>query len=388
MKYVKLFESWLNTINEKIEGKFYEETLKYQLDNEASYTSTRESLAKHITKLIDQLTKGDVKLNSKVTPKEIILSDDQGQSFTFRCEKSKNFGSIPRLVIDGLQGSQNAGSEDVVNILSIEGKAAISGDSNEKTTLAQFIDGVLGGNHFGDSNPKDAEDAIEGLLQSSMGKKPVVTGKTGKKNVSKMTVDGFKGLTDKQILMMFDGLSKIGNAKAFNIVRNGDYYFVNLNEKFAKEKGIEFDKYSDGGSSDLGGRHLVFQLQLSAAKPEESISNIPVVYGMTNYKDSTGFGGVSTAAEKTNVRSQTTVYAGGTFEKGTLASIIFGLRKFVEDGLKDEKGKNVAGSVDLLTAMTDQIEKTNPKDAEDAWKKEGSPADMTLRADDSKEAMA
>jgi hypothetical protein len=59
-----------------------------------------------------------------------------------------------------------------------------------------------------------------------------------------------------------------------------------------------------------------------------------------------------------------------------------------EKGMKLSNGEPMTGSDNILTAVKANDNEDAVKKAAEAWKKEGSPADMTLRADATKETTA
>lgn len=390
MKYVKLFESWLNTVNEGLSGKIRQESLNYVLRVDEPYAQNKQKLGDHMAKLANKLTKNEIKFVAKIEKTDYIslIVPDSNNKFTFFCNSSKDFSSVDRVRIKDLAGSEPEFSESV-NLLSIEGKATAETNYSDNTTFAQFILGVMNLKELTDSSESDCEDAIESILQLSIGEAPVLRGKKGSNTISKMTVEQFEDLTDKQVSYMFNTLLTVNKVAAVNIkrVKDSKYFIVDLNPKFAKDQGIEFKKYEGDGLSDYGGRHLIFTLDL--AKPEEALADSTVLYGETNYKDSTSFNDIDSLASKMRVSNSADVFMGGqATDETNLAALIFGLRKFVQDGLKDKEGKKVADSSDCLIAMGNQIQKTDKKASSEAWKKEGGPADMTLKADASKEGMA
>lgn len=370
MKYVKLFESWLNAVNEDITGKFYQESIKYDLDSEKSYASDRKTFANEIVKLVKQLTKGEdvVNLTPSVKGKDIILSlpGDKDANFKFRYDKTgaDNLDSIN--TFDGVRGLTRAAG--TINMLLIMGSGKVSTSYSDNTTFAQFLDSIVSGKDLEDAYKNEFQKAAESLLQMSMGVSPKLTGKAGKKTIAKMTIDDFKALTREQVKFVFSNLLKVEGKTVFSFAndkKDRNFFFINLDPKFAKSEGITFDDDSDPNTA--AGRHLVFQLNLSDAKDQDSFSKCPITYGLTSKNESTSFTDLFNVAEETNTGSSSGTYQQGSRENATIASFIVGLRKFVEGGLKMKDGKKVADSSDFLISVDEQIRKTSEQIGSDAW---------------------
>lgn len=377
MKYVKLFESWLNTVNEgtNVSKRYYREMYdKYQIE-EANLSGVTP-LANFLAKKIAELTKNyETPLKPKSTvkgSKDIIieLPDNKGK-FSIFFEKGD-----PK----GLFSSVSGVPEN--NMLCVKGKGSIPGQEPKDTTLAQFIYTVMEGGELEEEydNPENKVKAVEALIQSSIGIKPVM--KTPA--VAKMTCSQFEDLTKENVDTILRNILKIDGKEVFQIARikDSDSFLIDINPAFAKSQKINFIKNSD--DQRYGGRYLALNIKDidSEKDAEKSVANWPVSYGYTQYREGTSFG-VELLTNERGIKPGPGLILSETSEPTTLAAFVMGLRKFAKDGMKKD-GKTVANSVDFLSASSNEIKNTDQKQSEDAWKKEGGPADMTLGASEPK----
>lgn len=375
MKYVKLFESWLQTVNEAIDlGKLNDLGLRYESD--ADYTKGGSDVfAKHIIKATEKMLANapedyKPKLEFKTRGKDITIStkkenESTPNTFKFRFDKE----------VFTLIGVPDAGTKEY--ILGITGSANVFNEFVENTTYAQFIYSVVTGKDIKPFNQNDDsfKDAIEQLIFIASGKKPaILSGKTGSKNISKMTADEFYALPEKTRMEVLKTVLK--SQFILHKTRRDSIFVVTPSQELAKKYKMTAD--------DATGYYLAIKLE----KPEdgnESMSNIPILYGESDSRgtDDKEIYDPYNAERVTKVESPT---------KTTLGAFIFGLNDLVANEMKytgsDKKVTTATTTTDIKLAVKPDDSDATKKKAEDAWTKKGGPADMSLRAEASKEATA
>jgi hypothetical protein len=369
MKYVKLFESWLNSVNEKVDvGQLNSFGLKY--DDSESYTNSPEKFGSHVAKTITDMFSNasnfKIELKSSTQVKKVTLSTNDGDKFTFNFDKKVlDIASIPGIP----QGPF---------ILGLVGNAVVDQET-KTTTLAQFIKSVITGadlTEYSDDN-NDFTTAVEEIAYiAKENKKPEVISKR-KKNISKMTSADFYSLPEKSKIDLFNTVLK--GEFVVHPAGGKEIYVVTPSEKLAKKYNLSFTTY-ETGKPNISGRYLTFKLG-NKIDGKESIANLPIEWGTSQNKieDSQDiYKPINANLVKNILDAQST----------TLAVFTLDLLSMSEKGMKLSNGEPMTGSDNILTAVKANDNEDAVKKAAEAWKKEGSPADMTLRADATKETTA
>ena len=367
MKYVKLFESWLTSLNEaeKINltklGQLKDD-LGFRYSTDEAYSKSAEALSKHLVKVInDAVAKNKnmvfvdgegkkLNLTSKITGKEITLSVG---SDTFKFTFEKDFTEV---------------SEGDDFILAIEGKATVDREYVDNTTLSQFIYATISKKDIIDTSYATASENLLYIFQNDA--EPKLAGKKGAKNISKMSIQDFKNLPiDAKAKLM-----QVVLGKNFTVIKteNENQFIVTPSLGFAKSAGIKFTK--DNSTEPYGGRYLLVKLDPTGSDKKESVADLPVTYGPSGYKEGESFTLTDTDIRRIvmdKFRDQTST---------TLASFLFDIKNIEKGGMKTAKGEKIESYSDLMTAMKADNNEAENKKSKDAWEKEGGPADMSLGA--------
>lgn len=361
MKYVKLFESWIQSVNEGIDANKIQ-TIKFDLgfsyDNEESYAKTSGSLAKHIAKLVNKAFSGkDRNYGTTITPKalnkKITLSassgDEDFSTFTFDFDKST------------FEIEDN-------NILAIEGEGRIhAGDFQKNTSLAQFIYSVIAGEKLGPLSDEEMDKAMDELLYIAKNDKLAsskVQSKKGIREIAKMTIDNFIELPEDK------------RAKLIEKVIGSDY-IVSQNEKSATQFIIRIKpdvKKQKGIKIGLEDDMLVLQLEMpfgpkgvfnSGKLTQKDIEKLHAE-NAEEYKKTLGksiasmvtFWGPMPNNEKTISGPTTT----------TFATITLALKDIAKNGFKTSDNVAIKNANEFFAAIKADDDTSKTSKAEDAWK--------------------
>lgn len=384
MKYVKLFESWL-ALNEAVDVNMLTD-LGLRYDDEEAYAKSPEKFGKHIattlTKLLEKAPKYKATFTSQAkagSKKITILSTTETETtpakFTFEFDY-KTFEP------QGLTG----GASIYSFILGILGEVDFRGQGYVKeTSLAQFIEAIIYDSpsdlgSYDENSYKESVEKITYLVKN--GKLPSVKGKTGSKNISKMTISEFMSLPSNSKLELFKTVTNNQyNFYPGSSGRSGAdrVFIVAPTSKLAKQYDIKLDT-SDNDSA----RYLTFVVNPFADKldEKESMADIPISFGPSD-EMADDFEKSPAGAERANrVKGIRKDWA----ETTTLAAFMIELLSFTKNGMKDAKGEKITSQKELYYAIKSDDSDATKKKASDAWKKEGGPADMTLGASETKGA--
>lgn len=371
MKYVKLFESWLDSVNEAANLR------DYLLRGGEDYTKGSKSFSDYITGLINGMLDGKLKLTPSLSGTNITFKVSgapfsNNSTFTFKFDKT-----IDNMQIYGIKELDKV-------VFGIEGKTGgVEGGDQNQTTLAQFIHSALDGEKLEAYSDTAFKKATEDLIYfSEKGEFPKVSTPKGKKTVSAMTVNEFTKLPNESKIKVFNDI--LGKSYSVNKTGVGDVFIISLTPGFAKNKGIEFSKH-ESQSPDTGS-YLAFRLDLATKEYEklqkDSVANLPVIWGPTEY---TGAESFNPEGALKNVVGMNKI---ADPKNSTLARLLFDVKQIAEKGMKTANGKDIKTSAEFISAVTADDNKDLNAKAAEAWTKKGGPADMTLRAEGTKEATA
>ena len=280
MKYVKLFESWLNTVNEAIDyDKLSEFGLQYVEEMGKNPDKIAKMIVNGVKKMLDTAQEDyRIKISSSVQTKKItILANLKGN------EPSKFVFDLSNTSLAGESGKPES-------LLGYTGSAEVydfnKSTSANPTTLAQFIYSVITGKEvekFNDQNPKNYVNAVENLIYVSGGNKfKDVSSKVGKQNISKITQEEFYGLPSEKRTEILNTVLK-GKFKVFESPDSEYLYVVAPSKQVADNYKMEFDT----DTSSLGDRRsrcAAFTLpRKNEVKDSKSgLADLPIVFGLTD----------------------------------------------------------------------------------------------------------
>jgi hypothetical protein len=368
MKYVKLFESWLNSVNEAANLR------EYNLRSGEDYAKGSKSFSDYIAGLMNKMFDGKLKLTPSLSGSNITFKIS-GAPFSNNSTFTFKFDKIDNMQIYGI------GTDDKL-AFGIEGKTkGVEGGDQNQTTLAQFVYSALDGGELKPYSDQEFKKSVDDLVYfSEKGEFPKVSTPKGKKNISKMTVNEFMKLPTESKTKAFSDIL----GKAYSVYAPAkDTFIISLEAGFAKKNSIEFTK-REPQRPDTGS-YLAFRLDLGTKEYEklqsDSVANLPVIWGPTEYnkgesfnpEDVLGSVGISKIVDQ---------------KTSTLARLLFDVKKIAESGMKTAKGEDIKSSDKFISAITADDNKDLNAKAAEAWTKKGGPADMTLRADATKETTA
>ena len=367
MKYVKLFESWLDSVNEAANLR------DYLLRDGEDYTKGSKSFSDYITGLINGMLGvpyGKLKLTpslsgTNITFKVSAAPFSNNSTFTFKFNKT-----IDNMQIYGIKELDKV-------VFGIEGKTGgVEGGDQNQTTLAQFIHSALDGEKLEAYSDEAFKKATEDLIYfSEKGEFPEVSTPKGKKTVSAMTVNEFVKLPNESKIKVFSDIL----GKSYSVNSKDNVFIISLAPGFAKNKGIEFSKHEPQRPDT--GSYLAFRLDLGTKEYEklqkDSVANLPVTWGPTEY----------TGAESFNAEDALKNIGMNKIADqkiSTLARLLFDVKQIAEKGMKTAKGEDIKTSGHFIAAVTADDNKDLNAKAAEAWTQKGGPADMTLGASEPK----
>lgn len=359
MKYVKLFESWIQSVNEGIDANKIQ-TIKFDLgfnyDNEESYAKSSDSLAKHIAKLVNKAFSGKdrdyrVTITPKALNKKITLNassgDEDVSTFTFDFDKA----------------TFKVGDN---NILAIEGEGN-AGTFQKNTSLAQFIYSVITAEKLGPLSDEEMDKAMDELLYIAKNDKLASSKVQSKKSIleiAKMTIDNFIELPQDKRAMLIEKV--IGSD--YTVTQNEEratQFIVRIKPTVRKQKDIkigpEDDKlvlqleipFGPKGVSNSGKLTQKDIEKLHAENAEEykkalqqSIANMVTFWGPM-------------PPDAKNISNATTT---------TLATITLALKDIAKNGFKTSDNVAIKNADDFFAAIKADDDKSKTSKAEDAWK--------------------
>jgi hypothetical protein len=361
MKYVKLFESWIQSVNEGIDANKIQ-TIKFDLgfnyDKEESYAKSSDGLAKHIAKLVNKAFSGkDRDYGTTITPKalnkKITLSASSGDedlsTFTFDFDKAT------------FEVEDN-------NILAIEGAGNIhAGAFQKSTSLAQFIYSVIAGQKLEPLSDEEMNNSMDELLYIAKNDKLAsskVQSKKSIREIAKMTIANFIELPEDKRIKLIERV--IGSD--YVVSQNGEratQFVIRIKPDVRKQKDIKVDPNDDklvlqlempfGPDSIQGGSKLtdkqieeLYNENVKKLKNElgKSIANMVTFWGpMPN--DTKDISGPTTT---------------------TFATITLALKDIAKNGFKTPDNVAIKNTNDFFGAIKADNDKSKTSKAEDAWK--------------------
>jgi hypothetical protein len=238
MKYVKLFESWVNSMNEAIDANKIQKLkgLGFAYDEEESYAKSPESFAKYIANTVNKMfaKNSDYKITlaPKTMVKKVILTVEsasietlKGSNFTFEFDK-KTF------------------EPEDSNILSVEGKAKLSSSEGyqDQTTFAQFILSCLTLEKLEASSDEARNNAMDQILYISQNDNTgssKIAGKRGNVEISKMTIDNFISLPEDAKVQLIEKTLG-GDFSAYPVDGHPTQFEIYIKKDIRKKNGIKF----------------------------------------------------------------------------------------------------------------------------------------------------
>lgn len=420
MKYVKLFESWMQSINEEVKtfgvtvdmeiGNFANEESKEVFLKEYPYCRSAETFGAHIAKRLNEFFKGyknedKPKFSSKVQTSNVDIICAAGEytnSFKFQYKKTTGLEDLDRL-----EPSDTTNNDYMFSIYgtfstNVPGSEA----QGKKITLGEAIFYSLFFRNYGDYGAEGiGRSQLDKLMEelfyiSKNGEATKSFSKEGKRGkatamkVSKMTVEEFTGLTtDAKLNFLKYVLSSPFTVSETN---NDKVYFIGLTGKFSKEHNIVSNWIGANGRTTSGKILSVmfpFNLDSDVAwssstgesgvqgklDPSMSVANIPVKVGLSkgsldlDYSTNPKYPSSSAYAEKLSSND----CMPKDFVETTLAALIFGLSQSAED-VASGKIKLDKNQENLFETTFDPNYKAAEKNAEEAWKKKGGDYDITI----------